>query len=89
MFKRILGSLTALCLALPIAAQAQSVPSYATPQYSTDLNIAGRITSFDGGYELRVRDERGYIDNVRLRPGTVINPTGLSLAPGMVVNILG
>ena len=34
-------------------------------------------------------DERGFVDNVDLHPGTIINPTGLTLAPGMVVSILG
>ena len=36
-----------------------------------------------------VRDVRGYVDNVTLHQGTIINPTGLTLAPGMVVSILG
>jgi hypothetical protein len=51
--------------------------------------VHGRVTAFDGGYSLTVRDEKGYIDNVRLHPGTIINPTGLTLAPGMVVSVLG
>ena len=89
MFKRIIGALAGICLLLPVAAQAQDVPSYAAQQYSEDVNIHGRIVSFDGGYNLGVRDERGYIDNVQLHPGTVINPTGLTLAPGMVVSIIG
>ncbi len=36
-----------------------------------------------------MRDEQGYVDNVQLHQGTIINPTGLTLAPGMVVSILG
>jgi hypothetical protein len=88
--KFLAGVLTALCLMLPPAAQAQDqVPSYASPQYSADQNIHGRVTAFDGGYNLQVRDERGYVDNVHLHPGTIINPTGLTLAPGMVVSVLG
>lgn len=89
MIKRIIGALAGLCLLWPIAAQAQDLPSYANQPYPADQNIHGRILSFDGGYNLGVRDERGYVDNVQLHPGTVINPTGLTLAPGMVVSILG
>jgi hypothetical protein len=77
----------ALILAAPLAAQAQDVPSYAQP--SGDAQIRGRVTSFDGAYSVQVRDEKGYIDNVRLHRGTIINPTGITLAPGMVVSILG
>jgi len=64
------------------------VPSYAEapPQ---DEQIRGRIVSFDGAYSLQVRDERGFVDNVQLHQGTIINPTGLTLAPGMIVSILG
>ncbi len=73
----------------PIVAQAQDVPSYAQPAPSGEGQIRGRITSFDGQFAVGVRDERGYIDNVQLHPGTIINPTGITLAPGMVVSILG
>jgi hypothetical protein len=80
----------ALILAAPLAASAQIVPSYgAEAAYDGDAQIHGRILSFDGAYSLEVRDEKGYVDNVRLHQGTVINPTGLTLAPGMVVSILG
>jgi hypothetical protein len=90
MLKFIVSALTGLCLMLPLAVGAQDIPSYAAPpQYSADQNIHGRVASFDGGYNLSVRDERGYIDNVQLHQGTIINPTGLTLAPGMVVSILG
>jgi hypothetical protein len=54
-----------------------------------DEQIHGRIATFDGGYSLTVNDERGFVDNVQLHDGTIINPTGLTLAPGMVVSILG
>jgi len=89
MFKYIIGALASLCMMLPLAAQAQDVPSYATQPYSADQNIHGRVVGFDGGYDLSVRDEKGYVDNVRLHPGTIINPTGLTLAPGMVVSVIG
>ena len=65
------------------------MPSYAQPGAPQDAQIRGRITNFDGGYNLTVRDERGFVDNVRLHQGTIINPTGLTLAPGMIVSILG
>jgi hypothetical protein len=91
-----------LALIVPLAASAQDVPSYAQgdpaqyaqqgppPSYATqDQQIHGRVISFDGGYSLQVRDDRGYVDNVQLHQGTVINPTGLTLASGMVVSING
>ena len=90
--KRILGTaLAALLLATPLAASAQEIPSYAyAPQVApADEQIRGRIASFDGAYTLTVNDERGFVDNVDLHDGTIINPTGLTLAPGMTVSILG
>lgn len=91
--------LTAACaLALvgtPLAAYAQGnapgdVPSYARPAaHSDEESIRGRIESIDGKYVLQVRDDRGYVDNVMMHQGTIINPTGISLAPGMSVTILG
>jgi hypothetical protein len=77
-------------LVTPLAAQAQDIPSYAQPAaVSDDEQINGRIVSFDGGYDLQVRDQRGYVDEVHLHQGTIINPTGLTLAQGMVVSIDG
>jgi hypothetical protein len=87
MNKQIAALAAALILAAPLAANAQDVPSYAASD--TDQQIHGRIANFDGGYNLQVRDANGYIDNVELHDGTIINPTGLSLAPGMVVSIDG
>ncbi len=62
-------------------------PSYATPD--GDQQVRGRVVSFNGGYDLTVRDERNYIDHVRLHEGTIINPTGLTLESGMIVDVLG
>jgi hypothetical protein len=74
-------------------APADAAPSYATaapPSYgAADETIHGRIATFDGAYSLQVRDDRGFMDNVQLQPGTVINPTGLRLAAGMSVTIHG
>jgi len=88
MKQAIVGALAALVLLTPLAARAQDVPSYAQPP-SDDVQIRGRIATFDGAYALTVRDERGYLDNIQLHQGTIINPTGLTLEPGMVVSILG
>lgn len=84
----------AIFIAAPLAASAQVIdgppPSYSNAQPdSGEGNIHGRILNFDGAYSLQVRDEQGYVDNVQLHQGTIINPTGLTLAPGMVVSILG
>ena len=86
------AALAAAIIAAPVAAAAQDAPSYAQPPQpaqSADEQIRGRVASFDGAYALSVRDERGFIDNVRLHQGTIINPTGLTLAPGMTVSVIG
>ena len=89
---KLLAALAALAFITPTVALAQDAPSYAQPAgppVAEDGQIQGRISSFDGGYNLIVQDDRGYADNVQLHDGTIINPTGLTLAPGMVVSILG
>ena len=94
---RLLAALVALAAAaVPAGAFAQSapdgVPSYATgaPSYGAPgETIHGRVLSFDGAYNLQVRDDRGFVDNVQLQQGTVINPTGIRLQTGMVVAIQG
>lgn len=79
---------------LPLAANAQQ-PAGAPPSYSRparanqDDTIRGRVLAYDGTYDLQVNDDRGYIDRVQLHKGTIINPTGLHLAPGMSVEIHG
>ena len=93
MLKHALAAVAAIILLAPATAGAQQLPSYAqppAPSYASgEENIHGRIVSFDGRYALQVRDERGFIDNVQLHQGTIINPTGITLEPGMVVSILG
>jgi hypothetical protein len=91
MFRILTTALAALIVTTPLAAFSQEVPSYALSAQGgpADEQIRGRITSFDGAYALTVSDERGFVDNVDLHDGTIINPTGLTLAPGMVVSILG
>jgi hypothetical protein len=93
--RRIFTGLIALALsAVPLPSFAQTAAGAAPaapPSYGrrADESISGRVTSFDGGYNLQVRDERGFIDNVQLHQGTIINPTGLRLAPGMAVTVYG
>ena len=91
MIKYVVAALAAAALLAPLAAEAQGVPSYAQPtsSYAGDENIHGRIATFDGGFNLTVRDERGFVDNVHMHQGTIINPTGITLEAGMVVSILG
>jgi hypothetical protein len=90
MSRLIAALIAALFLAAPLAASAQITPSYGEPVSNDDeAQIHGRILSFDGAYNVQVRDEKGYVDNVQLHQGTIINPTGLTLAPGMVVSIMG
>jgi hypothetical protein len=79
----VLGALLIAALVAPVAAQAQ--PSYA----HRDESIRGRISSFDGHYQLMLKDERGFVDRVALREGTIIQPTGLRLSRGMSVTIRG
>lgn len=63
------------------------LPSYATP--ARERTLRGTIAGFDGRYHLRLRDERGWFDDVTLHQGTVIRPGGLRLQPGMRVTIRG
>jgi hypothetical protein len=62
------------------------VPSYALAR---EPAIRGIVSRIDGKYQIHVRDVKGYVDNVTLHQGTVINPTGLPLAPGERVLIIG
>jgi hypothetical protein len=97
--KRITSSLVAMLacgvcgIVGPGSAMAESPPpSYASPlpTYATaEQTIHGRIASIDGQYSLTVHDDNGYLDTIALHHGTIINPTGLTLAPGMSVTIIG
>lgn len=93
---RFLAALIALAAAaVPAGAFAQTAASEALPSYARsstvpgDETIHGRIASFDGAYNLQVSDDRGYVDNVQLQQGTIINPTGIRLTTGMSVTIHG
>jgi small nuclear ribonucleoprotein (snRNP)-like protein len=93
---RVLAALAALAVtAVPLGAFAQTAAPDAPPSYARPIGgtagetITGRIASFDGAYNLQLRDDRGFIDNVQLQQGTVINPTGVRLTSGMSVTIHG
>jgi hypothetical protein len=88
--------LAAAIVALPVPGFAEGsradsdAPTYALPANADGYEtVSGRVTWFDGRFDLQIRDIRGFIDNVQLRPGTVIHPTGLTLRSGMPVQIRG
>jgi hypothetical protein len=81
LLKSVLGAtLAAGLLASPLAASAQ-VPG--------QQQIQGRVTSYDGHFDLHVQQPNGEVDDIQLHQGTIINPTGLTLAPGMTVTVVG
>jgi len=104
-FPRMLAATLAIAgLLLPAVASAQYAPSYGQPpgygqppqgygqpQYGQpqEETIHGRIYSINATFNITVTDDNGYMDNVDLHQGTIINPTGLTLAPGMEVTIVG
>lgn len=73
---------------LPVAASAQAYPPYAEGSSGSET-IQGTIASINSTFNMTVDDSRGFADNVELHQGTVINPTGLTLEPGMNVTISG
>ena len=86
-------AITTLGMLAPHAAFAQQpeqpLPSYAKPGYAqTDQTIHGRVTVVNGTY-MEIADVNGYTDRIQLHQGTIINPTGIRLASGMSVTILG
>ena len=81
--------LSLLCPHTVLAQQSQPLPSYAKPGYSNaEQTIKGRVTIVNGTY-MEIADTNGYVDRVQLHQGTIINPTGIRLEPGMTVTILG
>ncbi|HEX3549267.1 MAG TPA: hypothetical protein VHT53_02780 [Candidatus Elarobacter sp.] len=80
--------------AVPAVVKAQPqpqapVPTYARPAPRGAETIHGTIASISDAYHILVRDDRGFMDYVDLHQGTVINPRGLRLLPGMRVTIYG
>jgi hypothetical protein len=85
--KRFLGAaIMAAALITPAIASAQDLPAYAAPG---DQHVQGTIASINGTWNITVNDASGYSDSVELHQGTIINPTGLTLEPGMNVTIEG
>jgi hypothetical protein len=76
-----LALLGALGLAAPFAITAHSA---AAQQYYSQPPQVGRIVARDGS-SFTLRDG----EVVFMHPGTVINPTGADLQPGMVVTVYG
>ncbi len=83
------GALAFGAVAMPMRVSAQGVPSYGQPAPAAEETIHGRIEAIQGPYAIVVLDDRGFLDTVSLRPGTIINPRGLRLAVGMTVTIVG
>ncbi|MGH7707936.1 MAG: hypothetical protein ACREM8_15405 [Vulcanimicrobiaceae bacterium] len=76
-------------IAVAAAIGALAAPAVASTIVPSETTLKGTITAFNGKYDLHVRDHHGKIEDVQLHRGTIINPTGLTLRPGMTVTILG
>lgn len=85
---RLLGAaIAAAALITPALVSAQELPSYAVGD--TNQQIQGTISSINDTWNITVADANGYSDSIELHQGTIINPTGLTLEPGMSVTIDG
>jgi hypothetical protein len=85
--QRLLGAaIAATALIIPTMASAQAMPSYAS---GGDQQIHGTVAAINGTWNITVADANGYDDSIALHTGTIINPTGLTLEPGMNVTIDG
>jgi hypothetical protein len=69
----------------PILTSALLAAAVALP----DHTVHGVITALHGKYELVIRDDHADDARVTLHRGTIIQPTGLRLEPGMQVTISG
>jgi hypothetical protein len=79
------GLALAVTFGAPAATIAQPMQGAGGGMMAQDPHrIAGRVDSFDGHYRLVVRGMR-----VRLHQGTVIHPTGATIAPGQFVTVRG
>lgn len=78
------SALLVAALVLPVAARADT-KGYVI---RSDETIHGVIDSINGKYGVTVRDGR-VLSSVTLHRGTIINPVGLRLEPGMQVTIAG
>jgi hypothetical protein len=80
------STLIVAALVLPVTAGADT-PNY-TAVSGTQL-IHGTITSINGKYGLTLRDDRSGLDSVTMHRGTIIDPVGLQLKPGLQVAVAG
>jgi hypothetical protein len=82
---------TALSLAAPASAQVwygpRPVVAYAGPPSVGQYHVQGRVVSFDR-FHMGVTVGGRFV-RVRLHQGTIINPLGLTLQPGMYVHVNG
>jgi hypothetical protein len=78
------GLALAVTLAAPVVAVAQPTPGGGSMTMQDPHRVTGRVDSFDGHYRLVVHGLR-----VRLHQGTIIHPTGATLAPGQFVTVRG
>jgi hypothetical protein len=84
-FAILAGLALAVTLAAPVVAIAQPMPGGGGSMTMQDPHrVTGRVDSFDGHYRLVVHGHR-----VRLHQGTIIHPTGTTLAPGQFVTVRG
>jgi hypothetical protein len=83
------NSLTKRLVGAAIVSAALLAPAVSSAQESPGQQISGTIASINGTWNISVDDSNGYMDSVELHQGTIINPTGLTLEPGMSVTIDG
>jgi len=81
----LIAAVAAAALITPAIASAQDV-SYAD---GGNQQIQGTVAAINGVWNISIDDANGYTDSVQLEQGTIINPTGLTLEPGMNVTIDG
>jgi hypothetical protein len=81
----LIAAVAAAALITPAIASAQDA-SYAD---GGNQQIQGTVAAINGTWNISVHDANGYTDSVQLEQGTIINPTGLTLEPGMNVTIDG
>jgi len=82
----LIAAVAAAALITPAVASAQDA-SYADS--GANQQIQGTVAAINGTWNISVDDANGYTDSVQLEQGTIINPTGLTLEPGMNVTIDG
>jgi len=81
----LIAAVAAAALITPAIASAQDV-SYAD---GGNQQIQGTVAAINGVWNISIDDANGYTDSVQLEQGTIINPTGLTLEPGMNVTVDG